>query len=476
MRILLISTYELGRQPFGLASPAAWLRRAGFEVECADTTRHKLSQASVSDADAIAFYLPMHTATRIAVPIIDRVRQKNPTVRLAAYGLYAPLNEQLLREHGVELVAGGEFEQAIVDWAQQLRTAAKTSSESGTENRNSKMGKVRRAASVTPHSPSVSLDRLQFITPDRGSLPPLKQYARLAMPDGRELVCGYTEASRGCKHLCRHCPIVPVYEGKFRVVQQEVVLADIRQQVEAGAQHITFGDPDFFNGPAHALAIVRALHREWPCLSYDVTIKIEHLLRHADDVAVLRDSGCAFVTSAVESVDDRVLALLAKGHTRADFVAVANHFREMGLALAPTFVAFTPWTSMESYLDLLKTVADLGLIDSVPPVQWTLRLLVTSGSPLLQLPEMREHLRGFDAGRLCHRWVHPDPRVDALQQSVDAAVQELTVRKFGRQEIFEQVLALTRSAIEGGEEVSLPEVPILADRATVPYLTEPWYC
>ena len=77
---------------------------------------------------------------------------------------------------------------------------------------------------------------------------PLEKYARLTMPDGRTRTVGYTEASRGCKHLCRHCPIVPVYDGVFRVVDRDVVLEDIRQQVAAGAQHITFGDPDFFNG------------------------------------------------------------------------------------------------------------------------------------------------------------------------------------------------------------------------------------
>ena len=48
------------------------------------------------------------------------------------------------------------------------------------------------------------------------------------------------------------------------MVQREIVLADIRQQVAAGAQHITFGDPDFFNGPGHAIAIVEALARGIP--------------------------------------------------------------------------------------------------------------------------------------------------------------------------------------------------------------------
>jgi len=329
---------------------------------------------------------------------------------------------------------------------------------------------------AAPDSAPVRLDKLQFLVPERASLPPLRQYARLAMPDASERTCGYTEASRGCKHFCRHCPIVPVYEGKFRVLQPEVVLADVRQQVAAGAEHITFGDPDFFNGPAHALAIVRALHQEFPQLSYDVTIKIEHLLKHADALSVLRDTGCAFVTSAVESVDDHVLELLAKGHTRADFLRVVDIFRELGLTLAPTFVAFLPQTTIESYVDLLDTIDAAGLVENVSPVQWCLRLLITSGSPLAQLAGFREHLRGFDAAALCYRWVHPDPRVDDLQRAVDVDVRRLTAIHCSRRQIFDHVRRLALHAADGNLDVPLPEEPAIAARATIPYLTEPWYC
>ncbi len=464
MRVLLISTYELGRQPFGLASPAAWLHRAGFEVECADTTQHKLSEAAVLRADVLAFYLPMHTATRISAPLISRVREVNPAARLAAYGLYAPLNELLLRSLGVEFIVGGEFEQALVEFVEGIANPHPVSPKTG----ETRVGQ--------PSSSPVRLDKLEFILPERQSLPPLHQYARLAMPDGSERTCGYTEASRGCKHLCRHCPIVPVYEGKFRVVQQEVVLADIRQQVAAGAEHITFGDPDFFNGPAHALAIVRALHQEFPQLSYDATIKIEHLLKHADALPVLRDTGCAFVTSAVESVDDRVLGLLAKGHTRADFLRVAEMFREIGLTLSPTFVAFMPQTTLEGYLDLLDTIASIGLVEHVAPVQWSLRLLITSASPLLELPEFREHLREFDDAALCYRWTHPDPRVDALQRALEQRVQFLVTQKFSRRQVFDDVRAFASRAALGNLDLSLPDAPAIAARATIPYLSEPWYC
>ena len=114
LSVLLISTYDMGRQPFGLASPAAWLREAGVEAVCVDLARERLSQDAVKAATMVAFFLPMHTATRLALPVIDRVRRSNPAARVVAYGLYAPLNDALLRERGVDVVLGGEFEEDLV--------------------------------------------------------------------------------------------------------------------------------------------------------------------------------------------------------------------------------------------------------------------------------------------------------------------------------------------------------------------------
>src|SRR5882762_164353 len=260
MNIVLISTYELGRQPFGLASPAAWLRARCHEVACLDLTREAFDEAVIRAADLIAFYVPMHTATRLAAGLIDRVREMNPRTHLCFYGLYAPVNEEYLRGLGVGTILGGEFEEGLANLAARLDKAPNDP--------------------LLQQEPVISLARQKFIVPDRAGMPDLEKYARVIMPNGEKRVAGSTEATRGCKHLCRHCPIVPVYNGAFRVVDRDVVLEDIRQQVAAGAQHITFGDPDFFNGPTHSLSNVEAMHREFPQLSYDVTIKIEHLRKH----------------------------------------------------------------------------------------------------------------------------------------------------------------------------------------------------
>jgi radical SAM superfamily enzyme YgiQ (UPF0313 family) len=463
MRALLISTYEMGRQPFGLASPAAWLGAAGWEVACADVAKERLDTTIVQAADLIAFHLPMHTATRLALPVIEKVRRLNPRARLCAYGLYAPLNGDALRALGVEYVLDGEFEEDLAGVANDLSAVSDGAPPPDRTVRSS----VRIPGTQSPAAP---LPRIHFLVPDRSGLPPLSQYATLQMPDGHRRLVGYTEASRGCRHLCRHCPVVPVYNGQFRVVQADVVLADVEAQIAAGAEHITFGDPDFFNGPTHAMRIVEMLHASHPTVTYDVTIKVEHLLRQRALLPRLRDSGCAFVTTAIESVDDRVLALLEKGHTRRDFVHAVALCRGAGLTLIPTFVAFHPWLTLEGYCDLLDTIAGLELEDHVAPIQLAIRLLIPEGSRLLELDDVRRLVQGFDPKTLTYRWTHPDPRVDRLQEDVVSLVGVRLASD--RRACFEEISAIAHARAGVRREATRPA----RDRATVPYLNEPWYC
>jgi radical SAM superfamily enzyme YgiQ (UPF0313 family) len=442
MQAVLISTYEMGRQPFGLASPAAWLRREGHSVTCVDLSRAPLPRAAVEEADLIAFFLPMHTATRLFLRVCARVRALNPRAHLCGYGLYAPLNQAALREAGVGTILGGEFEQGLADLA-------------------------RRLAGDAVYLPLISLDRLQFLAPDRTGLPPLAAYAQLVV-NGSTRRVGYTEASRGCKHRCRHCPVVPVYGGIFRIVQRDVVLEDIRQQVAAGAEHITFGDPDFLNGPGHAMPILKALHGEWPELTYDVTVKVEHILNHRDLLPELKRTGCAFVTSAVESLDDAVLEKLAKGHTRAGFIEALQLMRAEELPMSPTFLPFTPWTTLSGYREFLRDLVALGLAGQVAPVQLAIRLLIPEGSLLLELPEVRAMVEPFDTTGLCYPWKNADPAVDELCRSIHAAVQRGEKRQAGREQVFREIWDLAGA----GRWLDAP----MASRATIPYLTEPWYC
>jgi radical SAM superfamily enzyme YgiQ (UPF0313 family) len=449
--VLLVACYELGHQPLTLAWPAAFLERRGYAPAVMDLAVEPFDAEKVRQARVVAVSVPMHTALRLGVRVAERVREINPGCHLAFYGLYATLNADYLKSHGVDSVLAGEVEQALVDLVEAVEAARPT------------------AAQTAPR-----LEKLPFLQPSRHRLPSLKQYARLER-DGRHELVGYVEASRGCKHLCRHCPIPPVYGGRFFVVPPDVVLADVRQCVEAGATHVTIGDPDFLNGPRHALAVARALHGAFPQVSFDFTAKVEHLLRHRAMLPELRALGCAFAVSAVESLSDTVLHHLDKGHTRADVVDLVRLMRESGIPLRPTWVAFTPWTTLDDYRAMVDFVDREDLVDAVDPVQYSLRLLVPPGSLLADHPAMRPHLGPLVERAFSYRWTHPDPRMDALQAEVARLVEAAAEAHADEAVTFDRVRAAV-DALAGVPGRSLPAGRARPDRARPPRLTEPWFC
>src|SRR5262245_31960178 len=365
--VLFVSCYELGHQPLAVASPMGFLQRAGFAPDVLDIAVERLDESKVERAGLVAISVPMHTALRLGVRVAERVRQVNPAARICFYGLYAALNADYLLEHVADYCIGGECEEPLVTLAEALQ-----------EGRGSAPleGVGQRGVPPLPH-----LSRLRFPLPVRAGLPALAEYAKLEH-NGDRRVSGYVEASRGCLHLCTHCPIPPVYGGRFFIVPADIVLEDIRRQVASGARHITFGDPDFLNGPGHAMKVVRAMHAEFPELTFDFTAKVEHILERRDLFEELGASGCVFMISAVESLSDTVLTILEKNHTRADVVEALAIVEGAGIAYRPTWVPFTPWTTRDDYREILDFVEEYGMIDHIDPVQYSIRLLVPPGSYL----------------------------------------------------------------------------------------------
>jgi radical SAM superfamily enzyme YgiQ (UPF0313 family) len=456
--ILFISCYELGHQPHAVAFPLGFLSRAGFAPETLDIAVERLDAGKIERAGLVAISVPMHTALRLGVQVAQRVRQINQAARICFYGLYAALNADYLLGELADYCIGGECEEPLVALAEALELG-------GGPRAESLDGIIQRGMPPRPH-----LGRLRFPLPVRTSLPALDQYAKLEQ-NGAHRVAGYVEASRGCLHLCTHCPIPPVYGGRFFIVPAEVVLEDIRQQVAAGATHITFGDPDFLNGPGHALKVVRAIHAEFPHLTFDFTAKVQHILERRDLFPELGASGCVFMISAVESLSETVLTILDKHHTRGDVVEALQIVRSAGIAYRPTWVPFTPWTTRDDYREMLDFVEEHGLIDHVDPVQYSIRLLVPPGSYLMDHPAMLPHRGELNQASFSYRWTHPDPDMDRLQQEVAALVERSTQA--------EEDAALTFYRVKALAEDRSPEDacnPLLGDRVRAPRLSEPWFC
>ncbi len=432
------------------------MQAAGYSPACLDLAVEAFDPARIARARLVVISAPMHTALRLGLALLPRLAAVNPRAPVVFQGLYAQLQRDLLFSRGASAVTAGECEETIVALARALESGRELASVAG--------------LSLPGRPAAPLLAKLRFPVADRRGLPPLSVYAKLDPGDGKLVPAAYAEASRGCKYRCRHCPIPPIYGGRFFVVPRASVLEDVEAQVASGARHVTFGDPDFWNGPGHTEAIVRELHRRHPDVTYDATIKIEHLLRHRARIPMLVATGCAFVTTAVESLDDAVLARLDKGHTRAGVEEAFDLCEEAGLPLRPTFVAFTPWTTAEGFGDILRFVERRGLAARVDPVQYALRLLVPPGSALLTgaLPGLRPPR---EEG-LSYEWIHPDARIDALQQRLWALAKEARRDGRGRADTFARIRDLTSETLG----LSLARRPVPRRRGHVPSLTESWFC
>ncbi len=431
-RVLLISTYEQGHQPLGIAAPAAALIAAGHEVSAFDLAVESVSSdrllAAAAEADLIGISTPMHTAARLGIRIAGQLREMSD--KIVFYGLAA----NSLHDLGLGRAISGDTDLQLVKLA------------GGDDISNVPL-----------------FDRESRPVPIRSVLPPLQQYARYRDADGNSHLAGYVEATRGCAHRCTHCPLTPIYAGRLRLNGAETVLADIDQQVAAGAEHVTFGDPDFLNAPDLAMHLLRETSGQHPGITFDATIKVEHLIEHQELLPEMAELGVTFITSAFESVDDRLLEILDKGHTADDLDLVLQLTERSGVALRPTWLPFTPWTSPAHFLDLVRFVETRKLVDVTPPVQLGLRLLVPSDSPLVHPMRELGSLVAYDSDGLTWNWQHEDARMDDLQAEIAGLAE--------RQASLSQIKAAACRWLEAE-----PWPDVAAPHVHRPGLTEDWFC
>jgi radical SAM superfamily enzyme YgiQ (UPF0313 family) len=468
MKVLLVSGYELGHQPYHLGLAASCLLEDGHEVLCLDLSVQDATSYSTAGLDAVAISAPMHTAARIGVEFARSLRGRQPEVPIAFFGLYAHVAVDSLSSLPVgegsafdapTVGFGGEYKRALRDWA---KDPAGISS--------------RRAASTT-----ISLERQPVGLPARHLLPPLDNYARLLW-HGEERLVGYLEATSGCSHKCRHCPVPIVYSGRIRKAETAAILADVEQLVGAGASHISFGDPDFLNAPSFAVGLAKEVHACFPDLTFDCTAKVEHIIRHEDVWASLAEAGFIFVISAFETTNPEILRILDKGHSPSDLRSAVEILRRHGIEPRPSFLPFTPWTKPRDPRDILDLCVDLDLVSNVDPVQFSLKLLVPKGSLLLATDELRAAVGDYDNDAMSYRWKAQHTETLSLQATLERIAGDSLEREAPLQVTLEAMAAeIARSSPEGVTDDArfIEEVVASADSAKIesrPRLSESWFC
>jgi hypothetical protein len=494
--VLVVSTYELGRQPLALARIGAATLAAGHEVEAADVAIAPLSPASIDRADALVCSVPMHMALRLALELVGQVRARRPNLPIALAGLYAPVARYVRRAAGLACIPT-EDGTGIAEWLEaasappRARSWARPSpsrplgsasvrssgcsSMSGSASRGTRLPLPRPRGGLAP-SPW---------RPARELLPGLEHYARYVAGDLRLLV-GATDATRGCAHRCRHCPVPVLYDGRVARVPPEEVLEDVAALVALGARHLSFADPDFLNAPRHAIRVLEAVHGEFPEIGFDLTAKVDHVVRYEALWPRIASLGCRFVLSAIESAEPLVLERLAKGHAPGDVEDAVRVLRRAGIEPRASLVPFTPWSTPQGILELFDLVARLDLVGNVDTVQYAIRLLVPPTSLLLASGALDDiaaagRLDAFDEEALVVPWRAAMPVLDDLARRLAVLAEQAALQGLEPKAAYELLRAETGRVL-GQDRWALavpPPAPGLASAITPsarPRIDEPWFC
>ena len=447
-RLLLLSTYELGEQPLGIAIPAALLGAVGHDVTATDLAIDGWPAGGSGSVDGVVCSVPMHTALRLALAAIDRVRLENPQTPIALLGLYAPVAERLGMLRPGDLASTGVDPSELLTWAGQL-------------------GKRMLQATTQ-----------EGLLPRRDLLPSLDRYAHLEQ-DGVEVLVGAVESTTGCSHTCRHCPVPLVYHGRSYAVDLDLILGDVGQLVDLGAGHIHFADPDFLNRPQHARRVAAAIASEHPGLSFDMTAKVSHLLRYRDLLPEFADAGLTFVISAFESTSNTVLERLDKGHTAADLGLAVEALRDAGVEPRPSLLPFTPWTTRGDLIELMDFVAAYDLVWNIDPVQYAIRLLLPPDSVLVEDPDpaLKAALIAYDADELGYTWRDADPVLDELCSTLTELVEHATTLGLPTDLAYSQIRATIFDTLEKNDP-GLPDAKSTGRGSgpSRPRLSESWFC
>ncbi len=443
--IIYVATYDLGHQPQFGAELLGIDTEGQVSVVDAQKVEREEVITKIHSASAVILSAPMYTGASIARDLLTECAIDLQTKKTVVVGLYAMvLKDALLSAPIPGLDIDGIVFSETLDASGALELL--------------ETGEVltRKRAAKRPY------------LIQRRDLVPLASY-RTVSYQGQDKTSGYLETTVGCRHRCRHCPVVPIWDGRIAINDAPAVLQDAKNQIAAGAAHLSFGDPDFLNAPRHTLGILKEIHRHDPTVTFDFTTKISEIVAHPDIWGELYEQGLIFVISAVESLNPRVLERLDKQHNASDVAAARDFLFGAHIGLHPTFCPFTPWSEPEDLVDIASFVVSSRLTNVVEPVQLSIELLTPPNSLLLK---DREFFGPYDAQRMGFPPIYADDNLSTLQQ----VLSEVAAKGATANEDYSRTIA---SQIEHIENISGRSVPFFDISAPVPdpaTVSEPWFC
>lgn len=428
MKILLTSFYDLGKQPKIIAEIVDRYNSSEIDFDFFDFSVED-QNIDLENYDVLGIYAPMHTATILS---IEYIKDKKLPNKMFTFGLYGSVLEDF--NSSIRYIKDIESDELALFL------------EINDDHQFSLKNNI----------------------PNRQIFPDISNYAHLV--DGsNNLIAGSVETTYGCKHSCTHCPVPISFNGSFKTYSLEKIVSDVENQVKQGAKHISFNDPDFFNGPIHALKILESLNEKFPSITYDSTIKVEHIIKYKKYFKELSSLNMVFVISAFETTNDLVLSILEKNHTSNDLNNSIEISQDFGIDIRPTWMPFSPWTELNDLSNIVKLIEKYELRETVDPIQLTIKLLIPKHSLIIKKPEINKYLGNYEKNSLSFKWEYENNDVEKLQSSLFDFIlnnSELDEHKqyLGMVNIIEKCTdtkLLTNSSY---------------DFKNVPKLSETWFC
>ena len=428
MKILLLSFYNLGKQPKIIGELYNKLNHDGIKIDVFDYSI-KNYKLDFENYDAIGLYASMHTATVLAT---EYLMEKNLPDKVFTFGLYGKvLSDSDIRITYLENLDGSDFE-------------------------------IYLGININSNF------TIKNSIPDRSSFPEISKYSKLVNGD-KILYTGSVETTYGCKHVCTHCPVPIQFNGRFKTFSEEKIIGDISNQIESGAQHISFDDADFFNGPKYSLRILEKLYKKFPNITYDATIKVEHIIKYQKYFKELTNLNMLFVTSAFETTNNTVLEILKKNHTYKDLEQSISLSKQFDIDIRPTWMPFTPWTNTVDLINIVSLIEQYELRETVDPIQLAIKLLVPKGSLMIKRPEFSKYIGKYDQESFTYLWHYEDSQVEQLQALLFGYVVEHDNINEKEQylELIDIIQSFTKTNIIYNKKYNYREVP---------KLSETWFC
>jgi hopanoid C-3 methylase len=395
---VVVSPFEAGLQPLAACSAAAVLRDAGAEVAGWDQFLEPSAvPVAVSDPGLVLLSVQQFEALQRSVDLVPLLRESYPSATLVAFGQYAQMNAaSFLRV--VDGVLFDEPERVAGDLVELANQVAPQD-----------VPGMLTTRGMTARRPRA---RLSLSRPARDLFPALVHYPAHHGPRG---LVGNIEMSRGCHHKCTYCSVYGAYDGGVAAYEVEPVVADALALAAEGVRHFLVIDAEFFNSRTTGEAVMRRVREELgSSVTFELTTRVDHVLRYTGELERLVELGLVAVTSALEFPSDRILRIFDKGVDTADMRRAIAEAARLGIVLDPTFIPFTPWVEYDELLTFEDFLVETGLAKVAHPTVLQTRLLLFRGSPLLGSPWLQDvplEERGFWL-----EWTHDDPRVEELWQ------------------------------------------------------------